>query len=144
MGQNSTEVAYNFGQFGSTLLINEDDTLDLSGATAKYYICAITMLADTQFHADGLNVLDGGANMGMGNTYCVTTEDIQVLDDDWGAETALGDNHGEVVITGGSGTVFPKGVTIYGFWDRVQIHAGPCICYVAPRPDYVTRAAQLS
>jgi hypothetical protein len=140
MGQNSTEVAYNFGQFGSTLLINEDDTLDLSSATAKYYVCAITMLADTQFHADGLNVLDGGVNMGMGNTYSVTTEDIQVLDDDWGAVTELGDNHGEVVITGGSGTVFPKGVTIYGFWDRVQIHAGPCICYVAPRPDYITRA----
>lgn len=143
MGQNSTEVAYNFGQFGSTLLINEDDMLDLSGATAKYYVCAITMLADTQFHADGLNVLDGGVDIGMGNTYCVSTEDIQTLDTDWGAETALGDNDGEVVITGGSGTVFPKGVTIYGFWDKVMIHSGPCICYVAPRPDYVTRAATI-
>ena len=141
MGQNSTEVAYNFGQFGSTILLNENDFLDLSSATAKYYVCAITMLADTQFHADGLNVLDGGVNMGMGNTYCVTTEDIQTLDTDWGATTNLtSDNDGEVVITGGSGTVFPKGVTIYGFWDRVQIHAGPCICYVAPRPDYHDRA----
>ena len=140
MGQNSQEVAYNFGQFGSTLLLNEDDKLDLSGASAKYYVCAITMLADTQFHADGLNVLDGGANMGLGETYCVTTEDIQRLDTHWGATTELGDDDGEVVVTGGSGTVFPKGITIYGFWDRVQIHAGPCICYVAPRPDYHERA----
>ena len=29
MGQNSTEVAYNFGQFGSTLLLNEDDFIDI-------------------------------------------------------------------------------------------------------------------
>ena len=140
MGQNSTEVAYNFGQFGSTLLINDGDILDLDGDTAKYYICAITMLADVQFQK--LNVLDGGINMGMGDTYCVTTEDIQTLDTDWGAQTALtGDHDGEVVITGGSGTVFPKGVTIYGFWDHVELHAGPCICYVAPRPDYRDRSA---
>jgi hypothetical protein len=144
MGQNSTEVAYNFGQFGSTLLINDGDILDLDGATAKYYICAITMLADVQFQK--LHVLDGGVDMGMGNTYCVTTEDIQKLDTDWGAQTAIvSDNDGEVVVTGGSGTVFPKGVTIYGFWDHVELHSGPCICYVAPRPDYHTRtrAAQI-
>mgnify|MGYP003155183786 FL=1 len=142
MGQNSTEVAYNFGQFGSTILINDGDKLDLSGASAKYYVCAITMLADTQFH--DLNILDGGVNMGMGNTHCVSTEDPQPIDVDWGAVTELGDNHAEVVVQDGSGTVFPKGITIYGFWDLVEIHAGPCICYVAPRPDYITRAAQLS
>ena len=143
MGQNSTEVAYNFGQFGSTLLINDGDKLDLDGDAAKYYICAITMLADVQF--EKLLVLDGGVNMGMGNTYCVSSEDIQTLDTDWGAETNVssGDNDGETVVTGGSGTVFPKGVTIYGFWDHVELHAGPCICYVAPRPDYVTRAAAI-
>jgi hypothetical protein len=140
MGINSTEVAFEFGQFGSTILLNQDDKLDLSSATAKYYICAITMLADTQFATAGLKVLDGGANMGLGETYCVTTEDIQKLDTHWGAVTELGDDDGEQVVAGGSGTVFPKGVTIYGFWELVQIHAGPCICYVAPRPDYHERA----
>jgi len=140
MGQNSTEVAYNFGQFGSTLLLNEDDFIDLSGATSKYYVCAITMLADVQFKAGGLLVLDGGVNMGMGDTYCIATEDVGTIDDDWGATTNVGTNHAEVVVTGGSGTIFPKGVTIYGFWDKVAIHAGPCICYVAPRPDYKDRA----
>ena len=36
MGQNSTEVAYNFGQFGSTFMSGDGAILDLTGASAKY------------------------------------------------------------------------------------------------------------
>ena len=34
----------------------------------------------------------------------------------------------------------PKGVTIYGMWDYIELNSGACIVYVAPRPDYITRA----
>jgi len=36
--------------------------------------------------------------------------------------------------------VFPIGMTIYGMYDYVELHSGDVICYVAPRPDYMTRA----
>ena len=58
MGQNSTEVAYGFGQFGSTFLKGDGAFLDLTASTAKYYICAVTMITDVTFEA--LETLDGG------------------------------------------------------------------------------------
>ena len=58
MGQNSTEVAYGFGQFGSTYLTGDGAKLDLDGATAKYYINAITFTEDTTFQT--LGILDSG------------------------------------------------------------------------------------
>ena len=27
---------------------------------------------------------------------------------------------------------FPKGITIYGKWDHVELNSGSCICYLAP------------
>jgi uncharacterized protein YaaQ len=135
MGQNSTEVAYGFGQFGSTYLTGDGAILDLDGTSAKYYVCAITFTEDTTFQ--NLNILDGGANLGMGNTHFVSTEDTQTLDSDWGAVTDAGDNDGKVVTTSHT---FPKGVTIYGMYDFVELNSGACICYVAPRQDYRSRA----
>ena len=38
MGQNSTQVAYAFGQFGSTFLKGDGAKLLLTASTAKYYI----------------------------------------------------------------------------------------------------------
>ena len=138
MGQNSTEVAYGFGQFGSTYLTGDGGKLDLDGTSAKYYICAITMTEDVTFQT--LCILDGGADLGMGTTHFVSTEDTQTLDTDWGAVTDAGDHDGKVVTTSHT---FPKGVTIYGMWDFVELNSGACICYVAPRPDYRTRAAAI-
>lgn len=135
MGQNSTEVAYGFGQFGSTYLTGDGGKLDLDGTDAKYYICAITMTEDVTFQT--LGILDGGVNLGMGNTHFVSTEDTQTLDTDWGAVTDAADDDGKVVTTSHT---FPKGVTIYGMYDFVELNSGACICYVAPRPDYRTRA----
>mgnify|MGYP001325185250 FL=1 len=135
MGQNSTEVAYGFGQFGSTYLTGDGAILDLDGASAKYYVCAITFTEDTTFQ--NLNILDAGVGLGMGNTHFVSTEDTQTLDSDWGAVTDAGDDDGKVVTTSHT---FPKGVTLYGMYDFVELNGGACICYVAPRPDYRTRA----
>ncbi len=138
MGQNSTEVAYGFGQFGSTYLTGDGGKLDLDGTSAKYYVCAITMTEDVTFQA--LGILDGGADLGMGTTHFVSTEDTQTLDTDWGAVTDAGDDDGKVVTTSHT---FPKGVTIYGMYDFVELNSGACVCYVAPRPDYRTRSATI-
>jgi len=138
MGQNSTEVAYGFGQFGSTYLTGDGAKLDLDGATSKYYVNAITLTEDTTFQT--LGILDAGVQLGLGKTHFVSTEDTQTLDTDWGAVTDAGDDDGKVVTTSHT---FPKGVTIYGMYDFVELNSGACICYVAPRPDYRTRAAAI-
>ena len=135
MGQNSTEVAYGFGQFGSTYLTGDGAKLDLDGTSAKYYVNAITFTEDTTFQT--LGILDAGVQLGMGKTHFVSTEDTQTLDTDWGAETDAADDDGKVVTTSHT---FPKGATIYGMYDFVELNSGACICYVAPRPDYRSRA----
>ena len=143
MGQNSTEVAYGFGQFGSTFMSGDGAILDLTGASAKYYVMAITCLTDGKFGgtgASGLGILNGGVNIGMGNTHFASAEDTQTLDTDWGATTNAADNDSDLVVLDGSGTVFPKGITIYGMYDYIELHSGDIICYVAPRPDYKDRA----
>ena len=142
MGMNSTDTAYNFGQFGSTYLRGSGSKLDLDGATAKYYICAITVTEAVTFTTLGtLDLGSGpGKDLGMGNTNFVSDDDTQTLDDDWGAETALSDNDGVVVTTSHE---FPAGITLYGMWDNVVVNSGAVICYVAPRPDYRSRAAAI-
>jgi len=140
MGMNSTDTAYNFGMFGSTFLSGDGAILDLDGASAKYYVCAITCLTDVRFGGSGLGILDAGVNLGMGNTHFASNEDTQTLDTDWGAVTNAGDNDSDLIVLDGSGTLFPKGITIYGMYDYVELHSGDVICYVAPRPDYRDRA----
>jgi hypothetical protein len=134
MGLNSTDTAYNFGQFGSTYLTGDGGKLDLDGSTAKYYVCAITMTEDVTFQT--LGILDAGVQLGFGKTHFVSTEDTQTLDTDWGAVTDAADDDGKVVTTSHT---FPAGVTIYGMYDFVELNSGACICYVAPRPDYHKR-----
>ena len=139
MGQNSTNVAYSFGQFGSTFLKGDGAKLLLTASTAKYYVCAITMVTDVAF--DKLESLDGGVNMGMGDTAFVGT-DVLALDTMWNktadTDTAAETNDDADPIT--TSDVFPKGVTIYGMWDNVELHSGSAVVYVAPRPDYRNRA----
>ena len=125
---------------GSTFLTGDGDILDLTGTTAKYYVCAITMLSDTKFGGSGLGILDAGVDLGLGKTHFASNEDTQTLDTDWGATTDAGDNDGKVLTADASGIQFPAGITIYGMWDYVELHEGTCICYVAPRPDYINRA----
>ena len=139
MGMNSTDTAYNFGQFGSTYLNGSGHKLDLDGATVKYYICAITVTEAVTFTTLGaLDLGSGpGKNLGMGDTHFVSDDTTQTLDTDWGAETNESGNDGTVVTTSHE---FPAGITLYGMWDNVELNSGAVICYVAPRPDYRTRA----
>ena len=143
MGMNSTDTAYNFGQFGSTLLTGDGAILNLTSASAKYYVCAIQMIDDVRFGstgASGLQILDGGVDLGMGKTHFVSTEDTQTLDTDWGGETAESDNDQTVYTAGSGGVEFKAGTTIYGMWDNVELNSGSAVVYVAPRPDYRNRA----
>ena len=128
---------------GSTFLTGDGDILDLSQSDAKYYVCAITIIEAARFGGGGLKILDGGVNLGMGNTHFASSEDTQKLDDDWGADTNLADNDANLIVLDGSGTVFAAGTTIYGMYDYVELHEGSVICYVAPRPDYTSRAATI-
>ena len=139
MGQNSTDVAYGFGQFGSTFLKGDGAKLLLTAATAKYYVCAITMITDVAFEA--LESLDGGVGMGMANTAFVGT-DVIAIDVAWNKTadvdtTAETNDDSDAIV---NADVFPKGITIYGMWDNVELHSGSAVVYVAPRPDYRNRA----
>ena len=131
---------YGFGQNGSTYLTGSGAKLDLSLATSKYYIIAITFTEDATF--TNLEIMDRGVGLAMPNTHCPTTEDLgdiagtTGLTDDWGAETGYGDNDA-IVVT--NTHVFPRGVTMYGMWDKIVLNSGACIVYVAPRPDYSKR-----
>tara|TARA_Y100001973_G_C4935498_1_gene203075 strand:- start:89 stop:511 length:423 start_codon:yes stop_codon:yes gene_type:complete len=140
MGMNSTDTAYNFGMFGSTYLTGDGAKLDLSGSTAKYYTCAITITEAATFQA--LEVLGGGTDLGMGPTYFVATDGPYTLDTDWGGQAGADvtnetNNDSDQVTTSHE---FPAGITIYGMWDNVELNSGAVICYVAPRPDYRDRA----
>ena len=138
MVQNSTDVAYGFGQFGSTFLKGDGAKLLLTASTAKYYVCAITMITDVTFQA--LESLDGGVNMGMGDTAFVGT-DVLAVDTMWNAAAADTTNEtNEDADAIATSDTFPKGVTIYGMWDNVELNSGSAVVYVAPRPDYRTRA----
>ena len=140
MGMNSTDTAYNFGMFGSTYLTGDGAKLLLTASTAKYYVCAITITEAATFQA--LEVLDGGTDLGMGDTYFVATDGPYALDTDW-AGTATTDTTNETNEDSDQVTTshtFPKGITIYGMWDNVELNSGACIVYVAPRPDYRDRA----
>jgi hypothetical protein len=138
MGQNSTDVAYGFGQFGSTFLKGDGAKLLLTASTAKYYVCAITMITDVTFQT--LESLDGGVGMGMGDTAFVGTE-AHTIDTHWNAAAADTTNEtSEDADPIGTSDTFPKGVTIYGMWDNVELNSGSAVVYVAPRPDYRNRA----
>ena len=140
MGMNSTDTAYNFGMFGSTYLTGDGAKLLLTASTAKYYVCAITITEDATFQA--LEVLDGGTDLGMGDTYFVATDGPYPLDTTWhgtaAADTTAETNEDSDQVT--TSHEFPAGITLYGMWDNVELNSGAVIVYVAPRPDYRTRA----
>jgi hypothetical protein len=96
------------------------------------------MITDVAFEA--LESLDGGVNMGMGDTAFVGT-DVLAVDTMWNAAAADTTNESnEDADAIANADVFPKGVTIYGMWDNVELHSGSAVVYVAPRPDYRNRA----
>jgi hypothetical protein len=131
MGQNSTEVAYGFGQMGSGhIKAAATDLMPPAGSV----IVAITMLADVSFavltadtHLNGANVAakqggDGTAFIGTGT---------QILANGIDADDT--DTVESVVVA--SSVVFPAGLTIYGRWTSVSLQADSdhgVICYYGP------------
>ena len=94
MGQNSTEVAYGFGQIGSGF---SDEAVAVTPPTGKVII-AMTFLEDTILSAMVADVQDDAA-------YFSHT-------------TAVANNGGGAAETDAA-TIFPKGVTVYGRWSSV-------------------------
>lgn len=111
-----------FGFYGSVYLNGDGAQLDLDGATANRFIMAITMLDDVTFQT--ITTLDGV----IGSISTDDTNETQI-DDAFGAVTDLGDDDA-LAIT--AAHIFPKGVTIYGKWDFVELNTGSCLCYLAP------------
>ena len=110
-----------FGQFGSVYLTGDGAQLDLDGATANRFVIAITMLDVVRFQE--LHTLDNLVGS-------ITTETTQSqIDDAFGAVTDDANNDQTEIITTHE---FPKGITIYGKWDFVELNSGSCICYLAP------------
>jgi len=102
MGQNSTDIAYGFGQIGSGF---SDEAAAVTPPTGKVII-AMTFLSDTVLSAmvadtSGYTLADGST----GEAYFSHT-------------TAVAANGGNAAETDNA-TVFPKGVTIYGRWTSV-------------------------
>jgi len=95
MGQNSTEVAYGFGQLGRGFS-DEDDAV--TPPTGKVII-AVSFLADTTFGA--------------------MVADTSVVDTAYFSHTAASATLQPGASETDSGTVFPKGMTIYGRWTSI-------------------------
>ena len=119
MGQNSTEVAYGFGQMGSihisgtTLTTSRDVTAD-PGIGNKAVFCAITFLEDTVFANSlaGLTPDPDNPQLFIGGTGRTST--------------SIDANGGSITGT----ESFPKGVTIYGRWTSITLASGRVIAYV--------------
>jgi len=120
MGQNSTEVAYGFGQMGSAFTDEDAAVTPPSGKV----IVAITFLEDTT-----LTALTPATDMYLDGT---TGADLKGAAAFFGSTTAVGANGGNAAEID-SATKFPKGLTIYGRWSSVDPSAasttGGIICY---------------
>ena len=120
MGQNSTEVAYGFGQMGSAFT---DEDAAVTPPTGKV-IVAITFLEDTT-----LTALTPATDMYLDGT---TGADLSGAAAFFGSVTAVAAN-GANAVEIDNATVFPKGLTIYGRWSSVDPNGasttGGIICY---------------
>ena len=94
MGQNSTEVAYGFGQLGSGF---SDEAVAVTPPTGKVII-AMTFLEDTVLGA--------------------MVADVQ-SDTAYFSHTAAVANNGGGAAETDTATLFPAGLTVYGRWTSV-------------------------
>ena len=131
MGQNSTEVAYGFGQMGSGhLKAVASDLVPPHGRV----IVAITMLENVKF--DQLVGDDSGASTLVDQTTPDTRGDGIAF---FGTQTQTrangldqSDSSVESVVVANT-VEFPKGLTVYGRWNRVSLagtdYTHGIICY---------------
>ena len=111
-----------FGQFGSVYLNGDGALLDLNSTTANRFIIAITMLEDVTFEdiqtLDGVvsSITDVSDELDVGGSFGAVTNESTTSDQD-----TIATSH-----------TFPKGITIYGKWDYIELNGGSCVCYLAP------------
>ena len=123
MGQNSTEVAYGFGQLGSAFI----DTTGAYTPPSGRAIIAIQFLEDTTLAGLVADTSQIDATPAVGNVgfFSHTTVSGQATE-----TPVFGTGADET----DSGTTFPKGLTIYGRWTSVELSgastAGGIICYL--------------
>jgi len=111
-----------FGQFGSVYLTGDGALLDLNGATANRFVIAIQFMEDTTFQE--MQTLDGLVSS-------ITSDTAE--DDAGGAFGALtNESTNTDMDTIATSHTFPKGITIYGKWDYIELNGGSCVCYLAP------------
>ena len=111
-----------FVQFVSVYLTGDGAILDLDGASANRFIISITMLEDVTFQK--MQTLDGLVSS------ITTSTDEDDAGGEFGALTNESTTTNMDTIT--TSHTFPKGVTIYGKWDYLELNGGSCICYLAP------------
>jgi len=120
MGQNSTEVAYGFGQLGSMFL---DGTAAASPPTGMVFI-AITCLTDVTFDTTG-GLLADTTNTANGLEYMGT--DVAAHNATDGSETVISGSVGLFVDVSNT---FPKGISIYGRWTEIDLASGAVVAYL--------------
>ena len=119
MGVNSTEVSYGFGQLGSVF---NDGTAAITPPTGKVFV-AITMMTDVTF--------DTSAGLSAVND---TTSGIEYAGTDTAAHNLSVAS--ETTSSGGGGVIvdvsniFPKGITIYGRWNKINPASGTLLAYI--------------
>jgi len=119
MGQNSTEVAYGFGQMGSGHL--KAVATDFFAPRGKV-IVAITMLEDILFDkllAD-TTYQTGSATVDQGpsdTAYFGTGDQIAAN----GGDGAAGGFNQALSVVVAATVSFPKGLTIYGRWTNISL-----------------------
>ena len=119
MGQNSTEVAYGFGQMGSML---NDGTAAMTPPTNKVFV-AITCITDVTFDSSGGLKADNDTTSGI--EYAGT--EVAAHNLSVGSETTSSGGGGIIVDVS---NVFPRGITIYGRWTEIDPASGTLIAYL--------------
>lgn len=124
MKRNIDHSKFALGAYGSTLLSGTAG-LDLSGSSAKVYICAISTLGDHDAKStfSAMEAVDGEVGS------CISS--VTAENDLDHATSGLGAGGNSVDVSGSID--FPPGITIYGKWDKVTMASGACIVYFAPK-----------
>jgi len=113
-----------FGQYGSVYLTGDGALLDLNSSTANRFIIAIQFMEDTTF--EKVETLDGVVSSISDGA---TASELDV-GGEFGAVTSESDTSNMDALT--TSHTFPKGITIYGKWDLIELNGGSCVCYLAP------------
>ena len=119
MAYKHNTVEYGFGQMGSVF----SDTTGAITPPANKVFVAITMLADTVFNSTNGLVADNDITSGI--EYAGTDTAAHNLS--VASETTSSGGGGVIVDVSNT---FPKGITIYGRWTKINPASGLIIAYI--------------